>query len=714
MILVSIDTLRADHVGAYGSEVAHTPVIDQLATEGVRFETALSPAPLTLPSHTTLLTGLDPPEHGVRHNAIFRLADDVPTLAQTLSEQGFETGAFVGAFVLARQFGLDRGFDRYDDRTRQSSSRRGLRGFAERPAGDVVDAALEWIESAGDRFFLFVHFYDPHADYAPPQGFAVSFSNPYVGEIAYSDSQLGRLLQGIRARWPDDEDGGRTLIVVTSDHGDSLGDHGEATHSHFVYESTQRVPLVMRGPGLPAGRVVQGPVALRDIAPTILELVGKGSLPGATGSSLIPLLSRGESDQAVYMEALAPQIDWGMSPLLAIRDARFKYIRAPRPELYDLTVDPEELQNLAADEPARVEALDRALAARVAVARSIEPNMAVDDAERRQLESLGYVVPDTAEVATRGALGVVGGIDPKDGQAMIRAVNRADRLVAQGRAKEALELLEKFDGSPSSIYMTMRSAAALQAGDAAESERLARMVVQKEPSRAAAHSRLAAALLEQGRVAEAAQAYSTLVEVSPGTGAPEAALGLLAEAQGDWEGALAHYQRAAKASDPDPRAAWRTAALLLERPDRAEEADRAIRALSPELMSRPEVVLRLVRAERRAGRYAEARKRAEAALAKNDGLLEIAAERASILEASGEVEAARLERERLIAIVRAEEARGNQRIDWRIKLLWAELAAALGLMEEAEAVLGPLQVPGPALALAPLRVEQAAAAIGNP
>jgi arylsulfatase A-like enzyme len=321
IVLVSIDTLRADHLGCYGAAFAHTPRLDALAAGGVRFANAISPAPLTLPSHTTLLTGLDPPEHGVRHNGVFRLTDDVPTLAEHLREAGFATAAFVAAYVLDRQFGLDRGFDRYDDRTSQPRYGRGMLTFPERPANEVVDAALEWLASAPGRFFLWVHLYDPHAEYRPPAGFASAFpARPYDGEIAFADFQVGRLLAALDQRFPD----GRTLVVVTADHGESLGEHGEATHSHLVYDATQHVPLIVQGPGLPRGGVVEDVVALRDVAPTVLDLLGVPPLPGATGRSLAEAVRGGALEpRAAHVETLAPQLDWGWSPLLGLRTVRF-------------------------------------------------------------------------------------------------------------------------------------------------------------------------------------------------------------------------------------------------------------------------------------------------------------------------------------------------------------------------------------------------------
>jgi choline-sulfatase len=239
VVLVTIDTLRADRVGCYGATGAATPTLDGLAARGVRFETAISPAPITLTSHATLLTGRDPPRHGARHNGQFELRADVPTLAEALHSAGFATAAVVSAFVLDARFGLARGFDVYDDRLGLATSTGMGVGVESRSAERSVDAALAWLDGAPERFFLWLHLYDPHADHAPPEPWATRFADrPYDGEIAFADAELGRLLAGVAARFGERG----TLVIATSDHGESLGEHGERTHALTVYDATQRVP----------------------------------------------------------------------------------------------------------------------------------------------------------------------------------------------------------------------------------------------------------------------------------------------------------------------------------------------------------------------------------------------------------------------------------------------------------------------------------------
>ncbi len=679
VVLVSIDTLRADHLGCYGAAFAHTPRLDALASGGVRFATAISPVPLTLPSHTTLLTGLDPPEHGVRHNGVFRLEEDVPTLAERMREAGFATAGFVAAYVLDRQFGLARGFDRYDDRTSRSKFGRGILGFPERPANQVVDAALGWLGSAPERFFLWVHFYDPHSEHRPPPGFASAFpGRPYDGEIAFVDAQLGRLLTALGERFPD----GRTLVVVTADHGEGLGEHGEATHSHLVYDATQHVPLVMNGPGLRAGRVVEGVVALRDVAPTLLDLAGAPPLPGATGRSLAAAArGRALEPRPAHVETLATQLDWGWSPLLGVRSDGFKYIRAPRSELYDLAADPGETRNLVAAEAERAAALDGELDRRLASARPVVPNLRLADEGRERLEALGYVV--ATDLAARPDLGVVGGRDPKDEIGTLAVVYEADRLVGEQQPTQALAKLLANPMENNMVYQVLLAAAALAAGDPALAERAARSAIRAAPLLHAGWSRLAQALEMQERWDEAADVYEAMAERDPRSGEVQAALGRLAERAGDLGGAADRYRRAGAVARPEPAATWLLAALELEA-GRTDAADALLEDVAQELLAEPVAAIRLARAERRAGRSDRAVARLDAALRASPGWVELRLARAEVLdELGGRAVEARAEREAALAIL----DRGMAGLDPAVRghLLWvrARILEDLGRREEA-------------------------------
>jgi arylsulfatase A-like enzyme/Flp pilus assembly protein TadD len=577
VLLLSIDTLRADHVGCYGASDAHTPNLDTIAASGVRFEVALSPVPLTLPAHASLLTGLEPPAHGVRHNSIHRLGAGLPTLAERMRDAGHATAAFVGALVLDRRFGLDRGFDAYDDRTSGRVS--AGTGYAERPADEVVEAALAWLETAPDRFFLWVHFYDPHMAYEPPAGFKSAFaSHPYAGEIAFVDAEIGRLLSAIRARWGE----AGLLVVATSDHGESLGEHGETSHSYTIYEATQRVPLMLSGPGLEPGGVEPGPASLLDVAPTILAWVGAQPLPGTPGRDLRELLGSDELDpRSLYMETVATQLDFGWSALLGVRSGRFKYIRAPRPELYDLALDPGETRNRVAEEPARAAELDELLERHLAGPRRAPQVVELPEEDRARLRSLGYLVPEPSDATS--TLGRVGGTDPKDAMGVLQELSLAQADLHAGRPEQALERLRALDDTATSV-VAHRAAAALAAGDPAAAARAARTLLAREPGRTDMRILLARALAEQGRQGEADLALAALEP-----DAAPAAWVALGAARGELAGgrnqAALRRLELARARHPDDLSLAQAHGNLLEaavRLDEALQARETALALAPE------------------------------------------------------------------------------------------------------------------------------------
>ncbi|MCG8591672.1 MAG: sulfatase-like hydrolase/transferase, partial [Proteobacteria bacterium] len=596
MLLVTIDTLRADHVGAYGAERAHTPTLDALAEAGVRFEHAVSPAPITLPSHATLLTGLDPYEHGVHHNGIFALGPEFPVLAEVFGASGHATAAFVGAVVLSREYGLARGFDHYDDDTHQQRVSRGSLSFAERSAEAVTDAAVAWLENAPERWFVWVHYYDPHADYAPPPGFAAAFpGRPYAGEIAFVDAQLGRLLASIEARWPGDD----TLVAVTSDHGEALGEHGESTHSIFVYEGTQRVPLLLAGPGVPAGRVVAPVVRLKDVAPTLLELAGQAPLPDASGRSLEALWSEGEAEpRLAYMESYGPLYDWGWSPLRGLRREMQKYVSAPRPELYDLAADPGESSNLAPAQPEAVERWERRLTALDGDGPAVVASRQLSPAERERLESLGYV-QRVSEPAPDAALA-----DPKDRIDLANRVLAADALLADGRAREAVAELRGIEPR-SFIVGAALAGAAIAVGDWTLAEAAARDTVAAEARQTAGHARLGQALEGQGRFAEAGEAYAAMRALNPDSGFAIAGMGRAAEARGDLASARRLYAEALAVEPPYWDAGWQLAALQLEAGEDAATA--TLERVPAAYRHSARAVRRLVAADLKVGTAARAR-----------------------------------------------------------------------------------------------------------
>jgi choline-sulfatase len=405
LLLVTIDTLRADRVGAYGYAKGTTPTLDRLAREGLLVEEAVVQVPQTRPSHVSIFTGLQPYEHGVRDNLSPPLEARFPTLATLLKGRGYATGGFIGAYPVSRDSGLDRGFDRFDDPFGRGSGR-ARDDRSARPAREVVDPALAWLRGLGKRpFFAWVHLFDPHAPYTPPSPYRERFkASPYDGEVAYADAQLARLLEWLGRSG----EAARTLVVVTSDHGEGLGDHGEDEHLIFLYDTTLRVPLVLSWPGrLPQGARVRGQFRSVDLLPTILDLLGVPA-PATSGASRAAVLRAGGAipDNESYAEALYGELHFGWAPMRALRGQGWKYIHAPRAELYELRADPGETRNRL-DERGQVANTMRqhllALDSKPppAAAAAFDP----DAAER--LAALGYV---------GGALfvGPPSGVDPKD------------------------------------------------------------------------------------------------------------------------------------------------------------------------------------------------------------------------------------------------------------------------------------------------------------
>ena len=374
LLLVTIDTLRADRIGAYGSRDVATPHLDAMAREGALFPEAAVSVPLTRPSHASILTGLDPADHGLRDNVSPSLDAAIPTLATILKGAGFETAGFVSAVVLSSQSGLNRGFDHYSDRFDLGKDDARFLNSIQKRGDEPTAEAIAWLDARrGGRFFAWLHLYDPHDPYEPPEPYARQYADrPYDGEVAWSDDLVGRLLAALDRTGRRDD----TLVVVTSDHGEGLGEHGENVHGYFVYQSTLRVPLIFRGPGVRPG--VRPNVTARsvDICPTVLDLLAvpaRSAMPLA-GRTLQPVLQGNSlSEQPSYAESLLPLLHYGWSDLRSIREGRWKYIQAPRAELYDLASDPGERENRAGAEPARAEALRKALAQHLAAEKGTCP-----------------------------------------------------------------------------------------------------------------------------------------------------------------------------------------------------------------------------------------------------------------------------------------------------------------------------------------------------
>lgn len=391
VLVITLDTTRADRLGCYGASQALTPALDELARQGVLFERAYAPVPLTLPSHASLFTGLYPPEHGVRNNGQGALPAGLPTLATALQSSRYETGAFVASVVLERKYGLNRGFNTYhDDMSQADDSTQGHHRY--RAANHVIDAALAWLRPRRQKpFFCWVHLFDPHYPYlAHEDQFGPAFADrPYDGEIAFVDRELQRLFRALAEAGVLE----RTLIVVAGDHGESLGEHGEFTHSMTLYDATLRVPLLISLPGkAQPGQRVSSPVSLVDVTPTILAVLGQDPIPGASGQSLLPALqAKTVPETPCYAETDEPFQHAHWSPQRALITNEWKYIRSPQPELYHLLDDPAELQNRLHDQPELAERLLAELDAwEQRMVKRLADNVALSAQERQMLNSLGY------------------------------------------------------------------------------------------------------------------------------------------------------------------------------------------------------------------------------------------------------------------------------------------------------------------------------------
>jgi choline-sulfatase len=628
IILITIDTLRADRLGSYGSTRGLTPALDRFAERATRFSAAVSQVPLTLAAHTTLLTGLHPARHGVRTNDRFRLASHVPTLAEAIRGRGYTTAAFIGGYPLIASSGLSRGFDRYDDGFLKKP------GVVERPADEVVDSALGWIEQVRSApFFAWVHLFDPHSPYTPPAPFAAAHSGaPYDGEVAYTDAAAGRFferLQGLDVFT-------HATVVVVADHGESLGEHGERTHGTFLYDSTVRVPLLVKMPDSAASRVVDVPVEVADLAPTLAALAG-ASLSSIDGRSLLPLIggAPGDPDRPAYAESYYQNILLGWSPLRAVRTRRWKFVEAPRAELYDLEADPHERQNRIDDHAALAAGLGRALPAQPdGAAANRAPAAAVDSEDR--LRSLGYVSGSTiATAATRA-------IDPKDRVNVWAAIEdgvdkmTSDPAAAQHAFTRALALdagnglALKYLGDWSfrggrlhdargryqraiaagfrhpDVFVNLASIAERE-GRIEDARAALADAVQMDASDADAWNRLG--LLEGRRGAEAAarNAFANAIAAAPDRAEPYYNLAIVERRAGNEALAQARLRDAVARNAAYPEAQYElgTGYLLAKKPERALDAYRAALSARPDY---PEALFGAARAELDLGRIDEARR----------------------------------------------------------------------------------------------------------
>ncbi|MGA1864293.1 MAG: tetratricopeptide repeat protein [bacterium] len=495
LLLITIDTLRADHLGCYGYKEIETPTIDQLASEGVLFSNAFTPVPITLPSHVSIMTGVYPIQHGVRNNGDYILRQDALTLAEVMKSNGYQTAACVGAFVLDSLFGLDQGFDLYDDFLPREGRGATLLDN-ERKAEAVTKAGLDWLKkNRTDPFFLWLHYFDPHASYLPPSPFDKEYKGClYDGEIAYTDKCIGDLIRGLK----DMGLMGRTIIILTSDHGEGLGEHGEPTHSIFIYDSTLHVPLIIHTPkDIPLHGKVDAMVSILDIFPTVLDLlslqISDKSIASLAGKNLMPLIM-GKTDslhKELLCESLYPEISFGWDRIEGIRTADWKYIKAFKPELYRLSEDTKERKNfypLKSDNwQERLKSLKSALGP------EMETRVGLNDEVKERLLSLGYVWPEVSAISGEKP-------DPKD---MIKLLERVDRGVSciykgfYEKARKEFRKVLKTNPDNASVLFYLASVEE-RLGNLEESERLFRDVLKLSAHYLDVHNHLGFIYHKQG------------------------------------------------------------------------------------------------------------------------------------------------------------------------------------------------------------------------
>ncbi len=517
VLLITIDTLRADHLGCYGYDQIKTPHIDKLANEGILFQHAYTPVPITLPSHASILTGAYPPFHGVRNNGSFVLNEKSITIAQLLKNEGYQTAAVVGAYVLDSRFGLDKGFEFYDDEIdHQKDSIDQL--YVEREAEHVTQAAMKWLNQKGDApFFLWVHYFDPHAMYVPPSPFMMEYTGrPYDGEIAYTDSQIGILLQYLHTEGELEN----TLVVLTADHGEGLGEHGEETHAIFLYDTTLHVPLIFYYPvAFPQSKKISFLVRTIDIAPSILNLLQFRIPPSIQGETLTGLIFHPESVQGdtltLYCETYYPALNHGWSPLEGLRTDNWKYIQAPTPELYHLSMDANEADNLYTSHSEDAERIFRefsGLKSRISedgIQWAKGPPL--DPQEKQKLMSLGYVWTST-EIKDKEPRP-----DPKDMIGLLLHLNRAVSFYTFNefaKAEEELNII--LAQHPRDIYARFVLAAVHMKSDNIEKALIEyKRVASQDNNFMDIHNHLGATYEKLHQEEEALKEYNLAISLNP-------------------------------------------------------------------------------------------------------------------------------------------------------------------------------------------------------
>jgi arylsulfatase A-like enzyme/Flp pilus assembly protein TadD len=576
LVLITIDTLRADHVGAYGWTRARTSTLDAIAKNGALFEHAYAAAPITLPSHATLLTGRYPPGHGARDNGL-RISPDVPTLATELRAKGFATAAFVAAFPLDHQFGLNRGFDVYGDRLPRGADGRLAN---ERPAADVVNDAIAWlnkfaISNQQSAFFLWVHLFEPHAPYGDPSNASRPALERYDEEIATADREAGRLIAALGPA------AASTLVVAAGDHGEAFGEHEEYAHSIFVYDTTLRVPLVMSGPGIAAGTRVTEPVTLADVAPTVMRALGM-SMTKVDGIDLSPAFSRTPLPQReLYAESFAPLVEFGWAPLRAVRAGGWKLIASPKPELFDSRTDPDERSNAIAAQPEVARRLTARADSYSNESLSASAGAPGGEAAER-LRALGY--SSGSAISNQQSASSNGRPDPKDRREAIARIAQVTSGELSGAALlAALEGIVRDDPRNGQAQLRL-GYARLQAGNCKGAEPAFHAAAAAGLPGADVHLGLATCLGQRGDIAGAERALAEARRVEPDNPGVIANLGLVQASKGDF-GAAIQSLSAALAADPAMHEARFNLAIVYAKAGRRTEAAATARDLLARLPS---------------------------------------------------------------------------------------------------------------------------------
>lgn len=591
VILISLDTTRADRLGCYGDVNARTAAMDGLARSGVLFTQAASPAPLTLPSHSSIMTGLYPTYHGVRLNGTTALSQEQVTLAEVFSEAGYQTGAFVAAFVLDGRWGLNQGFGKYDDQFDLTKVKHIDLAGVQRPANQVVDAALRWLDARKhEPFFAWIHLYDPHTPYEPPEPLLSEFGRRgpaglYDGEIAFVDQQVDRALSWIRNAGLDQN----TIVVVVGDHGEALGSHGEGTHGFFIYDWALRVPFIVRTPfDELQGVRVDAQVSLVDVFPTVLALTGLQASTRVHGRSLVPLMFRQAPPDTVYAysESMAPDLQFGWSALHSLRSPQFKYIEAPRPELYDLVADPGEATNIYAQRGTVADAMARELDRIVAETGRDAPAPEAANLDKEtlaRLASLGYVGTTTARKSRPGDHGTLA--DPKDKLEVFTAVQRAGELMSNDQYAEAAQALEsallREPAMPQALLML--GSCHTELGRTREAKALFDQVLKKDPESVPGLIGLANILLEEGQAEDVVTLCKRTLSIDPRNSQAYALLGDVYIGQRQPSKALPHLEKAVDIQPKITQNRLNLAACLIE----LEQLERAQRILSDILHDDP-------------------------------------------------------------------------------------------------------------------------------